>query len=91
MEAPQVTLIGVEEVEGKFYSARISVTYAGKTGEFTIRNLVKKPARLGTPRIEGDFIVVELLDENGNGISTCCIPKRKIAGASSDCPDNGCP
>ena len=91
MEAPQVKLIGVEEAEGKFYNARISVTYAGKTGEFTIRNIVKKPARLGAPRIEGDFIVVELLDEDGNGISTCCIPKKKILEASSDCPSNGCP
>lgn len=85
MGAPTVQLLEVEAEAGRLYKAKIRVAYQGKTIEFTVSNIARKPHSLKA-RIEGDYILVDIHDPNGEGVATCCIHKGHLEkGTGAEC------
>jgi hypothetical protein len=71
--------------EGGLYTALMEISYKGSSYEVQVGRLVRRPARI-RQRLEGDYILVELLDDKGEGISTCCIHVSHLEKGCIQCP-----
>ncbi|MCE4612394.1 MAG: hypothetical protein F7C07_00985 [Desulfurococcales archaeon] len=71
--------------EGELYTALMEVSYKGARYELQVGKLVRKPSTV-RQKTEGDYILVELLDEKGDGISTCCIHVSHLEKGCVECP-----
>lgn len=71
--------------EGELYTALMEISHRGAKYELQIGRLVRKPSTV-KQRIEGSYILIELLDEKGEGISTCCIHVSHLEKGCVECP-----
>ncbi|MCE4599126.1 MAG: hypothetical protein F7C81_02900 [Desulfurococcales archaeon] len=67
------------------YTATIEVTYEGKAYPLRITRLARRPAKL-KHEVKGDYLHIYLLDEDGDGIGTCCIHIKHLEKGCLDCP-----
>jgi len=71
--------------EGDLYTALMEISYKGSNYEVQVEKLVRKPASI-KQKEKGDYILVELLDEKGEGIGTCCIHVSHLEKGCIQCP-----
>lgn len=72
------------------YKAELVVRYKEKEYKIEIDKLVRKPSRTSV-RLEGEYLLIELFDEKGTAIATCCIHRGHLEKGCMDCPSLLCP
>jgi hypothetical protein len=75
----------VRERERGLYEAEIDVSYGGHTYKLKISRLVRKPASLKAS-LRGEYLIIELYDDNLGIIATCCIHKGHLERGCMECP-----
>ncbi|MET1129048.1 MAG: hypothetical protein ABWW70_06995 [Thermoproteota archaeon] len=73
------------EASTRTYEVELEVGYRGKVHLVRIGKLLRKPESVQS-RVEGDYLVVELYDDKGSAIATCCIHREHLERGCLDCP-----
>ena len=85
MGSVSVALERAEGGPGEGYAASLAIVYEGRRYRVTLRRLVRRPASIKY-RMEGEHLVVELLDSRGAVVATCCIHRDHLERGCMDCP-----
>lgn len=76
---------GVEAEGGGTYTAYVTLEAGRSERVLRLCRLARRPASARV-REQGEFIIIELVDEKGEGFASCPIHRSHIEGECLDCP-----
>lgn len=79
-----VRLSNIEVDEEGLFKAGLEVNYGGRIYEFKVERLLRKPMR-AKARIEGDYLMISIEDNEGKPLSSCCIHVKHLELGCIDC------
>jgi len=79
-----VRVSGVDLDELGLYRAGLEVSYGGRVYEFKVEKLIRRPFR-AKAKVEGEVLVINLEDNEGKPLSTCCIHVGHLERGCIDC------
>ncbi|KSW11467.1 hypothetical protein CF15_01025 [Pyrodictium occultum] len=78
-------LASTEEAGEGLYTARLLISYRGRRYTVEARRLIRRPAA-ASARQQGDYLLIELYDDQGKPVATCCIHRGHLEKGCLDCP-----
>ncbi|MEM0497465.1 MAG: hypothetical protein QXR22_04635, partial [Acidilobaceae archaeon] len=79
-----VKISSIELGSEGLYIAKLRITYGGRSYEINIEKLLRKPFR-AKARLEGNYILVNIEDNEGKPLSSCCIHVEHLEKGCMDC------
>ncbi|MEM0340267.1 MAG: hypothetical protein QXN05_01830 [Acidilobaceae archaeon] len=73
-----------KDEESGLYTAILKLSYEDKSYDIKILNLIRAPHRVRA-RLEEEYLIVSLDDNEGKPLSTCCINMKHIECGCMDC------
>jgi hypothetical protein len=70
---------------GDLYEAVLEVEYGGRKYRLSVARLLRRPGRVEA-RLSGDYVLVEMRDEEGAPLATCCIHRGHLEKGRLECP-----
>ena len=70
---------------GGLFEAELELGYEGRTYRVRVGRLTRRPVEAHA-RLRGDYVLVELRDERGGPVATCCIHRGHLERGCMDCP-----
>ncbi len=83
---PRARLLEVHEEPGGLYEALLELDYEGRSYRLRIGRLLRPPARAAETRLRGEYLTIELRDEHGAPVATCCIHRGHLEQGCMECP-----
>ena len=81
----RVNIVSVKEVEDNVYDVEIEVVVGEKRGCIKISRLTRRPSQ-ASAKIHSNYLFIELNDDKGEHIATCCIHYEHIDRGCLSCP-----
>ena len=78
-------LVEAARGEGGLYEAVLELGYGGRRYRLRIGRLLRRPGSVEA-RVEGDYVLVEMRDEAGSALATCCIHRGHLEKGCMECP-----
>ena len=83
---PEARLVEVHREPGGLYEAVLAVEYGGRDYLVKMCRLLRPPARASPAEIRDGYLVIELFDEQGAPVATCCIHLGHLERGCMKCP-----
>jgi len=82
---PRVRLVEARRGEDGLYDAVLELEYGGRVYRLRASRLLRRPGGLEA-RVEGSYVLVEMRDDAGAPLATCCIHVGHLERGCLECP-----
>ncbi len=66
------------------YEAVLELRYGGRSYRLSVPRLIRRPAE-ARARLSGDYILIDLVGEDGAPVATCCIHRGHVERGCMEC------
>ncbi|MEN2999671.1 MAG: hypothetical protein ABDH61_03765 [Acidilobaceae archaeon] len=80
----------VSEDQQGLYSAELQLEYMDRSYTFKMEKMLRKPHR-ARGKVEGDYLVVNIEDNEGKPLLSCCIHVAHLEKGCTECRSLMCP